>query len=206
MKPNLKSYNATSLEFYTTLVLTDELISEIQNISPPDEDGDSLFVDSYKSHRAFVWVIEVDKGLDKGTRRFRVEFNYELGRGRRLRKSTPRIEQLIDILSSIKEKVDLDCRVALEFGKRLKPKPLITLPMKYMDFPDMPFDRIQGLHLVKLDDKETKYEVILEAPVEGIIMENVFFKYTSEVNKSLAGKILGEATTISHRFVVLKEQ
>jgi hypothetical protein len=201
MKPNLKSYNATSLGFYTTLALTDGLISEIQNISPPDEDGDSLFVDSYKGHWAFVWIKEVDKGLDKGTRGFRVEFNYELGRGGRAHKSIPGIGRLIDVLSSIKEKVDFDCRVALEFGRRLKPKSVIPLPTKYTEFLNMPFDIIQGLHMVKLDGKERKYDVILEAPAKNIITESVFFKYTSGIDKSLADRILREAMTISDHFV-----
>ena len=205
MKPNLKSYHAISLEFSTTLTLTDDLISKIQNISPPDKDGDSLFVDSYNGHRAFVWVIGVDKGVDKDIRRFRIEFNYELVRGGKLRKSTPRIEQLFDILSLIEEKMDFDCRVAFTFGKRLKPKSIISLPMKYMELPNMPFDRIQGLHLVKLDGKEKKYDVILEAPAQGIIMENVFFKYIFRIDKSLPDKILREATTISDSFV-FKEQ
>lgn len=201
MKPNLKSRYATSLEFSTDLALTGELISKIRNISPPDKDGDSLFADSYNGHRAFVWVIEVDKALDKDIRKFRIEFNYEARGGGKLGASMPRIEQLIEILSSISERVDIDCRVAFTFRKRLKAKPIISLPMKYFEFPNMPFDRIQGLHLVKLDGKETKYDVILEAPAQGIVIENIFFKYTSEIDKSLAGKILEQAAAISDNFV-----
>ena len=205
MKPNLKSYNTTSLVFHTTMALPNDLISEIRNISPPDEDGDSSFVDSYQRHNASVWVIEVDKGPDKEIRRFNVVFNYELGRGRKLGKRIPKIEQIIDILSSIGKENDFDCRVAFEFGRRLKPKPIIALPVKYMDFPNMPFDRIEGVHLVKLDGAETKYDVILEALGRGVITESVFFKYTSEIDKSLADKILSESMTISDRFV-FKEQ
>lgn len=200
MKPKLKSRYATSLEFSANLALTGELISKIRNISPPDKDGDSLFVDSYNGHRAFVWVIEVEKEPDKDVRRFRIEFNYEARGGGKLGASIPRIEQLIEILSS-NERVEFDCRVAFTFRKRLKPRTIISLPMKYFEFPNMPFDRIQGLHLVKLDGKETKYDVILEAPAHGMVIENVFFKYASGIDKSLASKILEQAATISDNFV-----
>ena len=201
MKPNLKSRHITRLYFNTTLVLANDLLLEIRNVSPPDEDGDSFFGDSYQGHKAFAWVIEIEKNSDKNMRRFRVEFNYELGRGGRLRKSIPGIGQLIDVLSSIKENGDFDCQVAFEFGKRLKPKSVIPLPMKYTEFLNMPFDIIQGLHMVKLDGKERKYDVILEAPAKNIITESVFFKYTSGIDKSLADRILREAMTISDHFV-----
>jgi len=205
MKPNLKPHHAISMRFFTTLALTDDLISQIQNISPPDEDGDSAFFDSYEGHRAYVWVIKANKGIDKDIQRFRIHFNYEQGRGGRLRKSTPQVEQLLDILSSIEEKIDFDCQVAFEFGKRLKPKPIISLPIKYTESPNMPFDIIQGLHLVKLGDKKWKYDAILEAVAAGAIMANIFFSHTSEIQESLANKILEEGAAIAESFVS-KEQ
>jgi len=205
MRPNLKSHHATLVHFDTTLTLTDGLISEIQNVSPPDADGDSPFLDSYDGHRAWVWVIALDKGVKEGVRRFRIEFNYQVRAGGRLSRRIPRIEQLMNILCSIKEKTDFDCRVAFQFGKRLKPRPIIGLPMKYLELPNMPFDRIQGLHLVKFDGSKIKYEVILEAPANGVVVENVLFSYASEIDNSLAGKILVGAATISDKFV-LKEQ
>jgi len=205
MKANLKSCHAFSMQFSTTLILTGDLISQIQNVSHPDEDGDSAFFDSYEGHRAYVWVVEEDKGSDKDQRRFSMEFIYEARRGRKLPESTPRIEQLIEILSSIKEDREFDCRVFFEFGKRLKPKPIISLPMKYTESPNMPFDVIQGLHLVKTDDKKWEYDVILEVPNVGVIMANIHFAYTSEINKSLADRILERGITIADCFVS-KEQ
>ena len=200
MQPNLKSYCATLLEFSTTLFLTDDLISKIRNTSRPDKDGDSAFVNSYKKHRAFVWFKEVDKNIQK----FEVEFTYETLSGGKLPKKIPRIEQLTEILSSIKEQLHFNCRVFFSFGKNLRVKPIISLPMKYIEFPNMPYDRIQGLHLVKLDGKEIKYEVILEVPAPGVLFQNVIFKYPSIIDKSLADKILLEAASISERFI-LKE-
>jgi hypothetical protein len=73
--------------------------------------------------------------------------------------------------------------------------------MKYIESPNVPFDRIQGLHLVKLDG-QTKYDVFLEAPTQGMVMANILFEYTSRLDESLASKILVEAEAISNRFVI----
>jgi len=200
MQPNLKVYNVTSLEFKTKSIFNDDLISQIRTIAGPDEDGDSFFADVYKGHRAFVRVRELDKDI----RRFEIEFTYLALGGRRLPKSIPRIEQLIETLASIQEPMVFDCEVSFMFGKSLRPRCIISLPMKYIEAPNMPFDRIQGLHLVKLDD-QIKYDIFLEAPAKGILMANILFKYTSRVDESLAGKILVEAEAIANRFVI-KEQ
>lgn len=198
MQPNLKLYHAGFLEFSTTLSLTDELISKIRSISPPDKDGDSCFLDTYKYHRAWVWVREIDKD----TKRFAVEFTYESKRGRKLRKKTPRIAQLIETLSPMRRQLDFDCRVFFIFKKRLRVKPIISLPIKYIELPNIPFDRIQGIHLVKFDAEKRKYEVVLDTPAQGTLLENIIFKYKSAIHKELAEEILSEAISISDKFVI----
>lgn len=131
-----------------------------------------------------------------------MHFHYEVGKGKRLSKKIPLIEELVDILSSIKGNLAFDCQVNFIFGKRLKARSIISLPMKYVELPNMPFDRIQGLHLVKLDGNETKYDIILESPSSGTIIETLFFHYSSGIDKTLAEKIVREAMTISDKFVL----
>ena len=203
MQPNLKSCHAISLEFSTVVPLSVDLISEIRNSSGPDEDGDSLFFDSYRNHRALAIV----KGINEESRdKFPVEFTFEARSGGRLPKSMPRTKQLVSILSLLKEQMRFECRVTFVFGRRLKPRPVIPLPIKYIEAPDIPFDRIQGLHLVKTDGSETKYDVFLEAPGRGIIVENVIFRYHSTISESLASNILAEAVSISDKFVSIGAQ
>lgn len=197
MQPNLKAHHVDLLEFSTTLSLTDDLISKIRDSSRPDKDGDSVFFDSYKGHRAIAMV----RGINKDIQNFEVEFTYQAVSGRRLSKSFPQIQQLTDVLSSVKEQLNFECSVSFTFGKSLRPRPIISLPMKYIEAPNIPFDRIQGLHLIKLDDGETKYDVFLEAPTQGVLLENVVFKYKSRIARSLADKILLEGASISDRFV-----
>ena len=200
MQPNLKVRNAASLEFSITLPLSIDLLSKIRDNSSPDKDGDSVFFGSYKGHR----VLAVVNGTDKDAQEYELVFIYEARGGGRLPKYLPRIEQLVDIFSSVKERLNFECRVLFTFRKGLRPRPIISLPMKYIEVPNMPFDRIQGLHLVKLDNNETKYDVFLEAPARGVLIETIIFKYMSTISESLPDKILTEAESISNRFV-LKE-
>ena len=84
----------------------------------------------------------------------------------------------------------------------MRVKSIVHLPQKPLELPDMPFDRIQGMHLVKIDGSETKYDVFLEAPTQGVILENVIFKYSSKIDNNLANNILVEALKISDNFVI----
>jgi hypothetical protein len=198
MQPDLKSRHAISLEFSTTLLLSKDLVSEIRNKSHPDEDGDSVFFDSYRNHRALA----VAKGVTReDTNSFQVEFTYQARSGGKLPKSLARVEQLMNILTLVEEQANFECRVSFVFGRKLRPRPIIGLPMKYIEAPNMPFDRIQGLHLVKIANNEAKYDIFLEAPSYGIIVENVIFKHTSPIDNALASNILKEAVSISDRFV-----
>ena len=56
MQPDLKSCNATLLEFSTNLLLSSDLVSKIRDSSTSDKDGDSVFLDSYRGHRVIVVV------------------------------------------------------------------------------------------------------------------------------------------------------
>jgi len=198
MQINLKTHNATELEFSAKVILTDALIAEIQKISSPDSDGDSPFFESYSNHRALVWV----KKPDEQTHESYIEFTYEAKKGGKLRKKIPRISQLIGLLSSLNQQLAFDCMASFVFGKRLRVKSIVHLPQKYFELPDMPFDRIQGMHLVKLDGSETKYDVFLEVPTRGVITEYILYKCSSKIDGNLAQNILSEALKISDNFVV----
>ncbi len=198
MQINLKAHNATDLEFSAKITLTADLIAEIHKLSKPDSDGDSPFVDSYENHRALAWVFKADEKTFQSN----IFFTYETKRGGKRVKKLPRIVQLIDILSRTNQQLTFECRASFQFGKKLRAKSIVHLPQKYLEMPDMPFDRIQGMHFVKLDGSETKYDVFLEAPTQGVIIENVIFKYSSKIDDNLASNIFIEALKISDNFII----
>jgi hypothetical protein len=195
MEPNLKSFNATWLEFSTTISLSPQQIFRIRGASDPDTDGSSLFFDSYPGHRALATVKGVGE-VSETARECAIEFDFMKRSGGRLEKSIPRISQLLEALSVGKEQLSFTCRVAFEFGRGLHPRSIISLPMKYIEAPNMPFDRIQGLHMVKLDGDKIKYDIYLDAPTKGIIYANVEFKHASALNRSLADDIMMVAKSI----------
>jgi len=205
MRPNLKVYDITDLYLSFTLPLSDDVIAKIRKASPLDDEGDSLFLDSYKvginSHKAWAWIL----GVDKDATSTRVQLNYELGKGGRLRKSLPRISELFDILSLIEEEATIDCQVNFRFEKRRKVRPIIPLPMKLMESPDMPFDEIDMLHVVKREGERTKYGVLLGLLAGGILRETVYFDHHARIQKSLVNDIIEEAASISNRFILKGE-
>ncbi len=205
MKPNLKPYDITMLMASFVLTLSEDLIAQIREASPPDDDGDSVFLDSYKvdnvSHRASVWVIELDK--DVGS--FKVGLTYELGKGGRLRKDMPRINKIFGMLTSIEEAIDINCQVSFRFEKRRKVKPIIPLPMKLIESPDMPFDEIDGIHLVKRTEERERHDVVLGISTEGVLFENIFFEHHARIQETLVDDIIKEALRISNRFILKGE-
>jgi len=187
------------------MTFTDELISKVRKVSKPDDEGDSIFIDSYDidgtRHRCWGWVLE----QDKSKRIFSIELNYEAKGGGRIGKKMPRIAQLLDILSSIDNVFEFDCRAYFQYAKRIKPKPVVELPMKLINVPNMPFDRIQGVHLIKLEGNKTKYDVALDTLTNGILIANISFNYRANIQETICDDILKKAVEISNLFVS-KEQ
>ena len=70
---NFKEFNITELDFIFWVNLTDDLLEKIQSVVAPDEDGDYIFIDSYKidnvSHIATAMVFK-----PKGKGKYRIRF------------------------------------------------------------------------------------------------------------------------------------
>lgn len=196
MQINLRAKNITTLIFSAILQLSDGFISRIRELSRPDKSGNSAFIEIYSRHRAWAWVLVHNEEENI----YRLGFTYEAS-SRKLPRSYPGISQLINILREIKEKQTFDCTAILNYGKKLRPKSIISLPMKWIEAPNLPFDRIQGLHFVKFEGSEIKHEAYLEAPSPGLLLMSINFKYKSTIDDLLLDKIVNEAISISDMFV-----
>jgi len=202
MKPSLKSLNINVLRFRVRLTLPDDLLTRIQQVAPPDDEGDSLFVDSYKignfNHRTFVWVMR-PRGKSE---RHDIGFIFEVGRAGKLNKKAARVDSLVEILSSIKTEMDFQCNATFIFKKRQKVRTLIDLPLKISTFSGLPFDYIEGVNFVKRGDGQEQYGVILDRMLDGELFSNVTFNYKTKFRDSLADDIAGEAVRICDSFVL----
>jgi hypothetical protein len=201
MQTNLKNHFITELEFSVTAPLEKDILSQIQDSARIDSDEDYVFFEFYDGHAAIGWLQKPDKKHSQSN----INFIYRTQKGRKPKKELPKISQLIEILSTIDNVFDFECTATVSFPKKVKPKPIIQLPHKPLQLPDMPFDFIQGMHLTKVDGGKTKYEVFLDAPTPGEILENIVFTYSSRFVPNLACNITAEAINISERFVMLEQ-
>jgi len=202
MKPNLVAVNASRLNFYAELPLDSNLVSEIHKISKPDEDGDSVFLDSYSTerhgHRVIAWVISPAENEVN----YRISFVYSVEKAGRLSKRAPKLGDLIDILSNLKQIVEFECEGIFQFGRREDTTSVVSLPLRISQSPVIPFDEIRGLRFVKLEGSKIQYSVILDLPPDGTLYQNVGFSHSDEFSKTLADSILNKAADISKKFII----
>jgi len=202
MRPNLKSVCIQKLSLYTELLLNDDQIAQIHKVAKPDKDGNSNFRDTYTidgtRHRAWAWVIETNKK----ERKFRIQIHYEPKGGGRLSRNTPRVSQLIDILSSNQEELDINCQADFEFFRRHRATPIVKLPITCLNIPNMPFDEISGLSFVKQGAGQKEYSVVMGTSGRGAFWELIFFTYRSRFQETIIDNTVAQAKTISDRFIV----
>ena len=202
MKPNLVAVNASRLNFYAELPLDSNLVSEIHRVSKPDEDGDSVFLDSYSTerhgHRVIAWVISPIENENK----FRISFNYNVARFERLPKREPKLGDLIDILLDLKQIVEFECEGIFQFRRREGTTSVVSLPLRISQSPVIPFDEIRGLRLVKLEGSKVQYSVILDLTPDGTLYQNIGFSHPAEFSRTLADSILNKAVDISKKFII----
>ncbi len=139
MNCNLKNHNVSDLSFFTVVSLDQETLSQIRKIAPPDEDGDNLFLDTYKidnvDYRAIAWIIKQARSKDK----YVIHFAYQQGKGGRLPKNTPYIHKFINIMPFDNKELCFHCRALFRFSKKLKVRSIISLPLKLVELNDLDY-------------------------------------------------------------------
>lgn len=202
---NLKEFNIEELRFTLWPNLTDDLVEEIRSVVAPDEDGDYLFMESYKIGNVGHFVGAVVSKLEvEGSYRIRVFC--EIGRGGRLGKSVVSVSKLFEIISSVKEDLAGICMLKLSFGRRKKYKKIISLPIKITDMPNAIYDEIRGMHFTKNEGRIFKYDVILDIEPDGALKETITYRKMININESILEDIIREGIEISDRFVLREKQ
>jgi hypothetical protein len=197
-QPDLKSRNVNVLEFSFSIPFSHELYSSVKKIMLSKKSSEVPFFDLYKDHRVLAIVKKENKG-------YKIEYTYFVGTQRKLPENLPRIKELAEAFYSSKDTFSYECSVHFLFEKKLHLRSIINLPMMNFISPNSPFDRIQGIHLVKLDGNVTKYDIYFEASFHGTLLETIEFKLESPFKESTPDDILRKAETISNN-VVFKDE
>jgi hypothetical protein len=198
MQPNLKVRHVTTLDFSFRCPLKYIAVKKILSASEPNDEGDSVFFDSYKYHR----ILAKAKGVKQKAKDYNFEFSFQALSGGHLPDYFPRVPQLLDILSSISEKLLFECSVSFVFRKNLKPKSIIQLPIIYSPDSNIPVDKVQGMHLVKETGQERRYDIYIDSPEDGVLTLNIDFNYLSIFETSLPDKILDSAEFVANSIVL----
>lgn len=205
MKTNLKLLRIDLIRFNFKVKLSEELIEKIRSVCPPDEDGDCAFYDYYRVENVGHVAYAVVSQLKGNVGEYGFSFLYTCGKRGRLLKDSPKISSLLEVVSVIADPVLFNCLVRFTFSKRSKIRGFVNLPMKVSAQPNALFNEIHGAHFVKLEDGETKYEVILDIIEGGALMQTVMFENKIRISESGVGHILRTSLEISGRFVSKEE-
>jgi hypothetical protein len=202
---NFRELNITGLRLEFSVDLTDDLLEKIRSVAPPDKDGDHVFVDSYKIGNVNHFLIAiVSKSTGEG--RYGVLVGWERGRLRGVGKGVSSVGKLLEIMSSIKEEITVECALKLVFGQRLKHKTVINLPIKVTDMPEALYDEIHGMHFVKREGKGSKYDVILDLRRGGGLLASIGYERLVNIRESLVEELLQQGIEISEGFVVREKK
>jgi len=202
---NLKEFNITELRFKFWTNLTSDLLEKIESVVAPDEDGDYVFMDPYKiKNVGHLIATVVSKSTGEG--RYGIRGICEVRKGGRLGKGMVSVSKLLEIMSSIKEEITVMCLLRLSFGRRQKPKTIISLPIKITDMPKTLYDEIHGIHFVKREGRGFKYEVILDLERDGTLTGIIIYNKLMSIKESILEDIIQEGIEISDGFVLRGKQ
>ena len=203
MRPNLARLHATSLAFWYTLRLEASQLQQLTSAFPDDKSYRALpwlFADSYsvRGARQFASLV-VTSVKGKATA---LHVHFEFSRGRLLPPDI-KVRPLSDFLSLMSEQeseATFDCTVTLEYPEKGWVS-VVALPMRLLEYGDLPFDEFRGFRAVKIEAGKTAYSVIIDRPENKGISHVVRFSHSGRTGAKLAETILREGTRISLLFI-----
>ncbi len=201
---DLKSNSISGFWFSTTLLLPDDVVRRIRELSPADKDGDSIFQEEQEAPNGKLIVFAVVSRVGKSDNKFSIHLSYHpRRRARSAKKSTktmPSVSNLLGVLSALQEETKFECRLISQFKKTSKAIPILKLPLKLTDFPGSVFGEIHGIHFVSRNGTDLTHTILDTSP-DGTLLESIDFSYSKQFHQSIAEEILGRAIELSNLYV-----
>jgi len=201
---DLKGNSISNFVFSTTLVLPDDVIRRIRELSPADKDGDSVFQEEQEAPNGKLMVFALVSPVGKSDGKFSIQLSYHpRRRARSTKKSTktmPSVSNLLGVLSALQGETKFECRLISEFKRTSKATPILKLPLKLTDFPGSVFGEIHGIHFVSRNGTDLTH-IILDTSPDGTLVASIICNYSKQFHQSIAEEILGRAIELSNLYV-----
>lgn len=203
MRPNLARFHATSLDFCCDLELEPAEFKGLTSAFPDDKNYRELpwiFANSYSVGRARHFASAVVMPAKGKATTLHVHFEFS-----RRRLLPPNLEPrpLSDYLSLVSEQESeskFDCTVTLEYPEKGW-RSLVLLPMRLLEYSDLPFDEFRGFRALKIEEGKTAYSIIIDRPENKAISHVVQSSHSSRIHTHLADTILAQGARISSLFI-----
>ncbi len=211
MQIDWRATGLTFLRLTTQTELPQDCLQRVRRASVPDEEGDSCFWEQFKGYHGLA-IVAPEASQDDASEQTQGEttvalaFLYQRGTGEKPESvgGMPKIGSLIDILSSYALESAIACSARFVYPKRIKPKPVVKLPLECLQSPDMPFDSIHGVRLVKHEGKAVKYNAVVDLD-HGELMATIGYRTGGPIDAGLLGRAAAVAAEISAKLVTVSK-
>lgn len=207
MRPNLASFRARSVEFWCHLDLETTEFDRLTSAFPDDKNYRELpwlFADSYSLRKARHFASAVVTAPKGKTKAIHVHFEFSRQPVLPADLQAKPLSDLVGLASERALEGAFDCTVTLEYPEKGW-RSLVSLPMRLLEYRDLPFDEFRGFRAVKVQEGKTAYSVIIDRAENKAILHLVQFSYSGPVDSKLGDTILKEGARISSLFIHREE-
>jgi hypothetical protein len=201
--PDLAAVNADELSFACDVSLSAEDFSQLT----AELGGKPLY-----NELPFVFGANYTKGgqrqrelamLKRGKRgrdEYALTFHCTVGREGRLPRALKRPYFFLQTLAPFGLKATFKCAGKFQYSDT-DWEPVIALPLRFVQWPALPFDELRGVRAVKLEGDNLTYSVILDRPDNEKYLHSLMFEYDATIGPTLVEEVLAEAARISLLFI-----
>lgn len=205
MRPDLAKVHARTLEFSCRVTPQPEQLEHLRTAfgrSDSYKDFPWFFFNRYRASHVLHTSAAVVNPSKREANSLALQFSF-FARTRVTAdfETKPKpVADLVRLLSEWDAEATFNCSVGLLYPKKGWTS-RIALPMRLLEYDDLPFDEFRGFRAVKVEDGKTAYSVIIDRPENKALSHSVLFSQTAAINDVLADIILGQGAHISSLFI-----
>lgn len=151
------------------------LVPSIEELVPPDEEGDFEFLQHFSvSRNKQHWYAIITKEDQKSTQ---LTIKVTCGRGTvKSTKPLPPVSDLLLLLAKIAPgPVAMECNIRFNFKRSRRLHTVVTLPMRVSSHPMAPFTELRGIHVHAEGTEAPAIDAVIDTDDGDDLSEMLFF-------------------------------